>query len=198
MKHISIFLIASMLFATVWFNACATTKAPADGPRTTPESPEMPHLDLPPDHQMHRVIAVIMEYGRKTRDFMTYGAYRELMPDETTAVSPEYFYDRYVLDLNEDGHWVTMTLSTARRAKARDPRIASFMLDFPENALDVTLQTAGGRSFLLSDQDADGVLDFASPLRDGTPTATGVDIALMKSLQPRYTWVLRILKRHAK
>ena len=191
-----LFRLTGFMLVLLLLTGCAGRKA-----ETVPPEPvvDVPKLNVPPDPGIYKVLTVIRRFGKKTVTHMSYSDYvkgEASAPD--AAFNPDTFYDRYLLDLNEKNYWVTLTLRTAVRAKRNDSRIRKLMEHFPENAIDAILKTPAEKTFLLSDSNADGVLDFAAPEGKNSDQGLAVDIRLLRSMQRTYSWILGIIKRHYK
>lgn len=162
-----------------------------------PVLPEMPRLDIPPDPDMFRVVRVIEKYGTRT---VNHGLYSEYQKTRKTAgesaFNSDVFYDQYLLDLNENNYWVTVTLRSALRSMRKDPRIREAMSGFPVQAMDLIMKTPEEQTFLLSDSDANGVLDFAGPADQRVRVQTPGDLDLLETMQAKYRWILGIIKRY--
>ena len=127
---------------------------------------------------------------------MSYEKYKKLTKGQVGgAIDPDWFYDSYNLNLNEEKHFMSVTFGTSKRAKDRDDRIEKVMEGLPDNSITVKLQTPRGNTYLLTDADADGVLDFAADAKNKNPR---VDIKLLDTMQKKYTWIVKIMKRNYK
>jgi hypothetical protein len=91
-----------------------------------------------------------------------------------------------------------MTFRSATRAIDKDPRIEKLMENLPRKVIDVQLKTPQGKIFLLSDTNADGVLDFATPAGQKKKNNSMADLDLLKKMQKKYRWVLGIIKKYYK
>ncbi len=70
------------------------------------------------------------------------------------------------------------------------------MTDLPGKSITVELKMPSGKKYLLSDAEADGILDFA---KDANEKKTArVDIQLLDQMQEKYTWILGLIKKHYK
>jgi hypothetical protein len=163
----------------------------------SPVLPEAPRLDLPPDQQMVRVIWVIEKFGTRTVKHGTYSEYQKARGKTgESAFNPDIFYDRYLLDLNEKNFWMTVTLRSAKQSMGHDARIRDAMKGFPREVIDVIIKTPDEKTYLLSDSDADGVLDFTARADERGKVRTAGDLSLLKNMQVKYQWILGIIKRH--
>jgi len=148
------------------------------------------HVDKDPE--MFKVFRAIEKYGTFKKKYMTYEKFKELTGDQTGgAINPDWFYDSYSMPISENKHWVTLTFGTSNRAKAKDPRIQQVLTGLPENSITIKMQTPDGKKYLLSDAEADGILDYAALEGQKTPK---IDIPMLDAMQVKYTWLLGILK----
>jgi hypothetical protein len=139
---------------------------------------------------------VIKEYGQLKKKHISFVKYKKLTAGQPGgAMDPDWFYDSYHLDMKEKNHWITVIFGTSKRAKARDPRIGKIMADLPPNSIAVKMKTPKGREYMLSDSNADGILDYAAPAKNKSPK---VDIKLLDRMQEKYTWIIGIIKKHYK
>lgn len=160
---------------------------------------DVPMLNIAPDPGMYKALQVIKRFGNKTMDHLSYAEFKKRKAImQNTTFNPDVFYDQYVLDLNEKNYWITVTFRTATWSRKRDSRIRDLMQSFPENAIDVLLKTPAKKIFLLSDNNGDGVLDFARTGVKQHHQGPTVDIELLKAMQQKYSWILGIIKRHYK
>lgn len=160
---------------------------------------DIPKLNIPPDPGIYKALNVIRKFGKKIVRHQSFAEYKKQeTADRNATFNPDLFYDRYILDLNEKDYWVTLTLRTSARSKRSDSRIRKLMQSFPENAIDLVLKTPAQKTFLLSDSDADGVLDFVAPEGKQPDPGLKVDVKLLRTMQHKYGWILRIIKRHFK
>lgn len=162
-------------------------------PATVPEAPPPPSAS--PDPQIGRVHVVLRHFGRLTRKYMSYEEYsrNHRAGDEVASVSPDWFYDTYSLDLNQDGYWAKVHYQTAERAITRDPRIESLLGTAPRNAIDMSVETPAGRKYVFSDAEADGVLDYAA-LQGRKAGDSGFDWELRDRMQATYSRLLAVIK----
>jgi len=162
-------------------------------PVAVPEAPPPPKVS--PDPGIHRAHVVLRHFGRLTRKYMSYAEYRRKnqASDGVASVSPDWFYDTYSLDLNEDGYWARVNYQTAERAIARDPRIESLLGNAPRHAIDMTVETPAGRKYVLSDSEGDGVLDYAA-LKGKPAEGSGFDWKLRDRMQATYSRLLSVVK----
>jgi hypothetical protein len=70
------------------------------------------------------------------------------------------------------------------------------MKGFPREVIDVIIKTPDEKTYLLSDSDADGVLDFTARADERGKVRTAGDLSLLKNMQVKYQWILGIIKRH--
>jgi hypothetical protein len=142
-------------------------------------------------------VEVIKDYGRLSKKYMSYEKYQQLTKGQAAAaLDPDWFYDSYKLNLNEKDHWMVVTFGTAKRAIARDPRIEKIMSGLPVKSITVELKMPSGKKYLLSDAEADGILDFAKDANE--KKVTKVDVQLLDKMQEKYTWILGLIKKHYK
>jgi hypothetical protein len=189
LKWVPILLIA------IFMAGCAGS-AVNKGPDSGTGLADVPRLAVSPDPAMFRALTVVRKFGKLIHRYMPYDQYKKSGSGNGSTFDPGIFCDRYELDLNEKDYWVTLTYYTAERAISRDPRIEKIMKDFSPKSIDVKLKTPSGKTFLLSDSNADGVLEFAS--QEGSPVKnpSRVDLQLLKRMQEKYRWVLGIVKRY--
>jgi len=191
-------VIASVLTALAIISGCG---GPGQKPQTEPppvvKEPTIEELRKPvaKDPSIYKAVDVLKKSGRLSKKYISYEKYRELTGGQAAALDPDWFYDSYVLDLNEKGYWATVTFGTAETAVARDPRIEKLMADLPGKSIFMKLKTPSGRTFLLSDAEADGILDFAKDEKDKD---TKIDIQLLDRMQEKYTWIIGIVKKYYK
>lgn len=187
-------LIGFMLIV-ILLAGCAGKKA------DTEPSPviDIPKLNIPPDPGIYKVLKVIRVFGKKSLNHLTFTEFKKReTTDRNATFNPDLFYDQYILDLNEKDYWVTLTMRTSVRSKRTDSRIRKLMQPFPENAIDLVLKTPADKTYLLSDSNADGVLDFAAPEGRQSDKKLTIDIKLLRIMQRKYSWILGIIKRHYK
>ena len=180
---------------------CGPAKKVESEPQVTPvpREPTIEELRKPvaKDPTIYKALSVIKEYGRLSKSYMPYEKYLKLTGgQENAALDPDWFYDSYKLDTNENGYWITVTYGTAQRAFARDPRIEKVMTDLPGKSITVELKTPSGRTYLLNDAEADGILDFAKDAKEKGQVK--VDVPLLDNMQEKYTWVLGLIKKNYK
>ena len=193
--------IVSVVVGLALISHCGPAKKVESQPQVVPvpREPTIEELRKPvaKDPTIYKALAVIKEYGRLTKKYMSYEKYQKLTGgQENVALDPDWFYDSYKLDTNENGYWITVTYGTAQRAFERDARIEKVMTDLPKKSITVELKTPSGRTYLLNDADADGILDFA---KDAKEKGRGkVDVQLLDKMQEKYTWILGLIKKHYK
>jgi hypothetical protein len=179
---------------------CGPKKEMQTEPRVeVPKEPSIEELRKPvaKDPGIYKAIHVIKEFGQFQKKYISYEKYRELTRGKSGVIlDPDWFYDSYVLNFNEKGYWATVTFGTAKRAIERDPRIEKLMADLPGNSVTVKLKTPSGRTYLLTDAEADGILDFAKDASQ--KNVTKIDIQLLDQMQEKYTWLMSIVKKHYK
>jgi hypothetical protein len=199
MKVKKIVRALAVLLIAVWVG-CSTAGPKKTEPLTTGPSIQPPKLDLPADITMYRALAVIEHYGRQSQQHILYREYQQRTGGkggDVSSWSPDWFYDSYVLDLNEQGYWATVTYSTARDARDRDERIDRLMQGVPVDVIDMRLKFPSGDTYLLGDSEADGVLDFARKAGQKPDTApNSQDLERLKWLQEKYAWILGVIKRN--
>jgi len=193
----TLFRLIGFILIVILLAGCSGKKADTE-PSTRPVV-DVPQLNIPPDPGIYKALKVIRGFGKKIVTHQTFAEYKKQeVADGNATFTPDLFYDRYILDLNEKDYWVTLTLRTAARSKRTDSRIRKLMKSFPENAIDVVLKTPAQKTFLLSDSNADGVLDFAAPEGKRPDQGLKVDVKLLRTMQHKYGWILGIIKRHYK
>jgi hypothetical protein len=176
-----------------------STQKPQTEPQVTPKEPTIEELRKPvaKDPTIYKAAEVLKEYGRFTKKYMSYEKYQQSTGGQgAAALDPDWFYDSYVLDLNENNYWATVTFGTAKRAFERDPRIQELMKDLPETSIFMKLKTPSGRTYMLVDAEADGILDFVKDARQ--KKVEKVDIELLDKMQEKYTWIIGLVKKHYK
>jgi hypothetical protein len=165
----------------------------------TPKEPSIEELRTPvsKDATIYKALEVIKEYGKLSKEYISYDKFQRLTKGQAAAaLDPDWFYDSYKLNMNEEDHWILVIFGTAQRAMARDPRIGKIMTDLPGKSIAVELKMPSGKKYLLSDAEADGILDFA---KDANEKKTArVDIQLLDQMQEKYTWILGLIKKHYK
>lgn len=197
---LKILTIISIVISILFISGCGPTKQPQTEPQiTTPEKPSIEELRKPvaKDPGIYKAVAVIKDYGRMSKEYISYEKYLQLTRGQAGgAVNPDWFYDSYKLNLNENNHWMVVNFGTATRAISRDPRIEKVMSDLPEKSITVELKMPSGKKYLLSDAEADGILDFAKDANE--KKVTEVNIQLLDNMQEKYTWILGLIKKHYK
>lgn len=189
-------VIASVLTGLAIISGCGPEQKPQTEPPVVKE-PTIEELRKPvaKDVTIYKAVDVLKKFGRLTKKYMSYDKYKKLTGGQAAALDPDWFYDSYVLDLNEKGYWASVTFGTAEKAIARDPRIEKIMTDLPGTSIFMKLKTPSGRTYLLSDAEADGILDFA---KDERKKDTKIDIQLLDKMQEKYTWLMGIIKKNYK
>ena len=168
-------------------------------PMEPPREPSIEELRKPvaKDPTIFKVLEVLQKFGRLTKKYMSYEKYREAVGNqESGAIDPDWFYDSYVLDMNEEGYWANVTFGTAQKAKDNDPRLRDLMENLPGQSISMRLKTPSGKTYILSDAEADGILDFAKEA--GEAGSTKIDIQLLDRMQEKYTWIMGIIKKYYK
>lgn len=170
---------------------------PVEPPPSKEPSIEELRKPVAKDDTIYKAVEVLQKFGRSTKKYMSYEKYQATAGAQASgAIDPDWFYDSYVLDMNEDGYWATVTFGTARRAKENDPRLRDLMENLPGQSIFIKLKTPSGKTYLLSDAEADGVLDFAKEA--GDTGAAKIDIQLLDRMQEKYTWLIGIVKKYYK
>ncbi len=199
MKVKKIVRALAVLFIAVWFG-CSAAGPKKTEPLTTGPLIQPPKLNLPADATMYQALAVIEHYGRQSQQHILYREYQKRTGGKSGSISswsPDWFYDSYVLDLNEKGYWATVTYGTARDARDRDERIERLMQGVPVDVIDMRLKFPSGETYLLGDSEADGVLDFARKAGQKPNTAMNdQNLERLKQLQEKYAWILALIKRN--
>ena len=192
--------IVSIVIGLMFVFSCGPKEKVQTEPEVvTPKEPSIEELRKPvaKDASIYKALEVIKEYGRKSKEYISYEKYLQLTKGQANAaLDPDWFYDSYKLNLNEKDHWILVIFGTAKRAMARDPRIEKIMADLPEKSITVELKLPSGKKYLLSDAEADGILDFAKDANE--KKTTKVDIQLLDKMQEKYTWILGLIKKHYK
>jgi hypothetical protein len=193
-------IIVSFMFGVMFVIDCGPAKNAQTEPQlVTPREPGIEALRKPVarDNSIYKALAVIKDYGRLSKEYISYEKYQQLSRSQAgVALDPDWFYDSYKLNMNEKDHWIIVTFGTAKRAMARDPRIEKIMAELPVKSITVELKMPSGRKYLLSDAEADGILDFAKDANE--KKATQVDVQLLDKMQEKYTWILGLIKKHYK
>jgi hypothetical protein len=195
-KLLSILAISIFLLAGI---GCGPSgQKPKTEPQPAAEVPDIEALRAPvaKDPGMYKVVDVIKEYGQFKKKYISFEKYKKLTAGQQNgALDPDWFYDSYNLDTRKNDHDIKVTFGTSKRAKDRDPRIQKVMADLPEKSISVKLKTPDGRSYLLSDANADGILDYAA---DANKKTAKIDVKLLDTMQEKYTWIVGILKKYYK
>lgn len=157
-----------------------------------------PLLDVPKDPSIYKACHVIKDYGKMTQMHRSYQDFLKASKGGKTAFTPAMFYDTYKLKLTEQNHRFQLMFSTARRAIKKDQRVEDQMSGLPRKVIDVNMTTPKGMVYMMSDNEADGVLDFATPANRKQAPTGGVDVQLLKRLQKKYAWVLSVVKKYYK
>jgi hypothetical protein len=192
--------IVGIVIGLMFIIGCGPTeKAQTEPQVVTPTEPSIEELRKPvaKDATIYKAVEVIKDYGRLSKEYISYEKYQQLTKGQAAAaLDPDWFYDSYKLNMNEKDHWIVVTFGTAKRAIARDPRIEKIMAGLPEKSIVVELKMPSGRKYLLSDAEADGILDFAKDANE--KKVTKVDVQLLDRMQEKYTWILGLIKKHYK
>ena len=168
-------------------------------PVEPPKEPSIEELRKPvaKDPTIYKVLEVLQKFGRLSKRYMTYEKYQALVGAQGTGVIElDWFYDSYILDMNENGYWATVTYDTAQKAKRSDPRLSKLIGNLPVQSIVMQLKTPSGKTYLLSDAEADGILDFAKEANEAA--STKIDIQLLDQMQEKYTWLINIIKKYYK
>lgn len=191
-------IISVIVFLAVSYNcSSAGSKELKTESQVVSKEPSIEELRKPvaKDNSIYKATQVIKKLGRLSKEYLSYEKYKKLTSEQgSTALDPDWFYDSYALDLNREGYWATVTFGTAKRAIEREPGIQKLMVDLPEKSIFMKLKTPTGRTFLLSDANADGVLDFAKDAHKKTDKK--IDVKLLDKMQEKYTWIIGIIKKH--
>jgi hypothetical protein len=149
------------------------------------------------DDTIYKAVEVLQKFGRLTKKYMSYEKYKAAAGAQASgAIDPDWFYDSYLLDMNENGYWANVTFGTAQKAKDNDPRLRDLMENLPGQSISMRLKTPSGKSYILSDAEADGILDYAKEA--GEAGSTKIDIQLLDRMQEKYTWIIGIIKKYYK
>jgi hypothetical protein len=195
-----VLIITAVLISLVTGFGCGPS---AQKPKTEPVKPAEPVPDIEAlrkpvakDPGMYKITNVIKEYGQFKKKYMSYEKYQKLTGGQANAaLDPDWFYDSYHLNMKEKGYYITVTWGSSKRAKDRDPRIEKIMAGLPNQAITIKLDTPKGNSYVLSDAECDGILDYAANAKIKNPK---IDIKLLDAMQEKYTWIIGILKTHYK
>lgn len=195
--------LAVMVAFIVLMTGCGPGAAPS--PRTEPVSepttikePAIEDLRKPVsvDPEMFKAVDVLQKFGKTAKKHMTYEKYVSSVGAASGgAIDPDWFYDSYNLNMNENNYWAVFTFGTAVAAKEKDPRIRDLLVNLPETSIIVRLKAPDGRKYILSDANADGILDFA---KDEARKDAALDIKLLDAMQEKYAWLLGIVKKYYK
>jgi hypothetical protein len=192
--------IGSIFIGLMLVFGCGPSEKVQTEPRVvTPGEPTIEELRKPvsKDATIYKALEVIKEYGRMSKEYISYEKFqRSTEGQDAAALDPDWFYDSYKLNMNEEDHWILVIFGTAQRAMARDPRIGKIMTGLPGKSITVELKMPSGKKYLLSDAEADGILDFAKEA-DEKKTAR-VDVRLLDRMQEKYTWILGLIKKYYK
>lgn len=189
-------------FLAIAMNCGPSGQAPVTEPVQPVVEPKEPTIEdlrkpVAKDPEMYKALNVLRELGRHDKKYISYEKFQELTKGQPgAAVNPDWFYDNYVVDINEEGYWINVLYGTSQRAMEKDPRIQKVMADLPANSITVVLKTPGGKSYLLNDAQGDGVLDFVKDSAKPTDPSVKVDIKLLDQMQEKYTWVIGLIKKH--
>jgi len=193
-------LIAIFVGVIFLFN-CGPGKKVETEPQISPvpQEPTVEELRKPvsKDPTIYKAQEVIKEYGRFFKKYMPYEKYTQMTKGQAgMALDPDWFYDSYKLNLNENNYWMTVIFGTAKRAIERDPRIEKVLSDLPLKSITVELKTPSGKTYLLNDAEADGILDFVKDAKE--KKVTKIDIELLDKMQEKYNWIIGLIKKHYK
>lgn len=195
---LSILTIGMMLiYLAVTVGCGGAVKEPETEP--VPKEPTIEELRKPvaKDPTIYKAAHVLQNSGRLTKKYISYEKYQQLTGGkETETLDPDWFYDSYQLDLIEEGYWAMVIFGTAERAIERDARIEKLMTDLPGKSIVVQLKNPSGKRYLLSDAEADGILDFAK--EENKKTGTKIDIELLDKMQEKYNWIIGLIKKYYK
>lgn len=189
------FYLIMIILLAMFINSCTSKKIDTEPSSEVPAT-KYPRLDIPADPGMYKALQVIKDFGKRTKGHLSYADFQK--SKKSAVFDPDIFYDHYLLDLNEKDYWITLTFRSAVRSIEKDPRIEKLMENLPRKAIDVQLKTPRGNTYLLSDSNADGVLDFARPAGKKKISPVNADLNLLKNMQEKYRWVLGIIKKYYK
>lgn len=192
-------VIVMVYFLAAFGCGGAPKKAETEPQPLEPKEPSIEELRKPVDKDptIYKVLEVLQKFGRLTKKSMTYEKYQASVGTQGTgAIDPDLFYDSYILDMNENNYWANVTYGTAQKAKNSDSRIRDLMENLPDQSITIKLKTPAGKTYLLSDAEADGILDFAKDVNE--TTSTKIDIQLLDQMQEKYTWLINIIKKYYK
>jgi hypothetical protein len=190
-----------MSFIFLYLVGCGGTPKKVEIEPSTIETPKEPSIEelrkpVEKDPDIYKVLEVLQKFGRLTKKSMSYEKYQSIAGAQGSPIDPDWFYDSYNLDMNENGYWANVTFGTARKAKDKDPRIRELMENLPGQSILIKLKTPAGKTYILSDAEADGILDFVKEA--GEVTSTKIDIQLLDQMQEKYTWLNNIIKKYYK
>lgn len=198
-KTLAIAIIMVYLTAAFGCGGAAKKAETEPQPIEPPKEPSIEELRKPvaKDPTIYKVLEVLQKFGRLTKKYMSYEKYQASAGAQASgSIDPDWFYDSYVLDMNEDGYWANVTFGTAQKAKDNDPRLRDLMENLPGQSISMRLKTPSGKTYILSDAEADGILDFAKEA--GDTGSTKIDIQLLDRMQEKYTWIIGIIKKYYK
>lgn len=189
-----------MVFVVTAVNCGPSGQEIKTEPAATTVEPVKPSIEdlrkpVSKDPNMFKAVKVLKHFGRHAKKHITYKKFQELTGGQPNAtVNPDWFYDNFVIDLNEKGYWVNVICQTSKKAMERDPRIEKVMRDLPSDSITINLKTPKGKKYLLNDSQADGILDFVKEA--GKKTDMNIDIKLLDRMQEKYTWIMGLIKKH--
>jgi hypothetical protein len=198
MKVFTRILVISFVVLALAATGCGPAKEVKTEPTTLPEPKPEPTIEelrqpVEKDATIYKAYKVIEKFGFLKKKAISFNKYAKLKAGGG-AMDPDWFYDSHVLEINDKGYWMTFTLGTSKRAKDTDERIEQLMAGLPDNSIHLKMKTPSGKTYLLIDSQADGILDF---VKDARAKSTGkVDIKLLDQMQEKYTWALRLVKKH--
>lgn len=180
---------------------CGGSKKPATEPTPAPK-PEAPAIEsyrpnVPKDPNIYKAFKVIKHYGKLSKRYTPYSKIKSAGGSGTVqAMGSDMFYDTYSLPMNEKNYWVTVNYNTAERAIENDTRIKQEMKNIPVNNIDMVVKTPKGRKYVISDTEADGILDFAAPAGKPVKMSAEQKKSLLDRMQRKYSWFLRLIKKN--
>lgn len=196
-KRISVIFSALIVLAS--FMNCSVPRPvktePDAGNKTKIEETSHPILqNIQKDKTIYKVYRVIEHFGKLKE---THIPVKNISLQSGQTLNPDVFYDVYELDVDEKGYWFRIMLKTAKRAIEKSDKVKKMMAGLPVYVLDIRLKTPAKKLYMLSDAEADGILDFAAPL-DENRKQLKIDVNLLRNMQNKYGMILRILKNHYK
>lgn len=198
MRVITSILVTSIVILALASVGCGPSQDVKTEPTKLPEPKTEPTIEelrkpVAKDPTIYKACKVIEKFGFIKKKAISFNKYKQLTSGGG-AMDPDWFYDSHVLEINDKGYWMTFMLGSSKRAKDKDARVQQVMSGLPDKSINVKMKIPSGKTYMLIDAEADGVLDF---VKDAKAKTTGkVDIELLDKMQEKYTWALRLVKKH--